>query len=339
MAGVDAGHPGVLREAALRGRRRGRRHRRARATTAGCRCRSATPAGSTRLTLAARAAVVDGELGWVHTVRSTTLDPAPPPAAYVAVSGGIFRDCTVARLRHRPLGRPGARSSRSTRPASRRGDDFFAELGDVATAQTAAHLRRRRHRGRVQHPLQPARATTSGSSCTAPPTASPPAGATARRCATSSRARAGRPARRATFFMDRLAAAFRAELTAFTEVVAGRDRVALHRRRRAGRGLDRRGSHPFPATAPPGADRRGPAMTTTPTTTATAPVTPNRAADRRRTDLLGCLRGARLGLPAHPEPGARRDARRRPCRHRVRPGRASCRPTPSRWPGCSQPTS
>ena len=36
-----------------------------------------------------------GELGRVHTVRSTTLDPAPPPAAYLAGSGGIFRDCSV----------------------------------------------------------------------------------------------------------------------------------------------------------------------------------------------------------------------------------------------------
>ena len=44
---------------------------------------------------AARAAVANGELGWVHTVRSTTLDPAPPPPAYIAVSGGIFRDCSV----------------------------------------------------------------------------------------------------------------------------------------------------------------------------------------------------------------------------------------------------
>ncbi len=44
---------------------------------------------------AARDAVRDGSLGRVHTVRSTTLDPAPPPAAYLAVSGGIFRDCAV----------------------------------------------------------------------------------------------------------------------------------------------------------------------------------------------------------------------------------------------------
>ncbi|SEC50686.1 Predicted dehydrogenase [Streptomyces sp. 3213] len=44
---------------------------------------------------AARRAVVSGELGALHTIRSTTLDPAPPPAAYVAASGGLFRDCTV----------------------------------------------------------------------------------------------------------------------------------------------------------------------------------------------------------------------------------------------------
>lgn len=45
--------------------------------------------------VAARDAVRSGELGRVHTVRSTTLDPAPPPAAYLAGSGGIFRDCSV----------------------------------------------------------------------------------------------------------------------------------------------------------------------------------------------------------------------------------------------------
>jgi myo-inositol 2-dehydrogenase/D-chiro-inositol 1-dehydrogenase len=45
--------------------------------------------------VAAREAVRRGELGRVHTVRSTTLDPAPPPADYLAASGGIFRDCSV----------------------------------------------------------------------------------------------------------------------------------------------------------------------------------------------------------------------------------------------------
>jgi myo-inositol 2-dehydrogenase/D-chiro-inositol 1-dehydrogenase len=45
--------------------------------------------------VAAREAVRRGELGRVHTVRSTTLDPAPPPADYLAASGGTFRDCSV----------------------------------------------------------------------------------------------------------------------------------------------------------------------------------------------------------------------------------------------------
>jgi myo-inositol 2-dehydrogenase / D-chiro-inositol 1-dehydrogenase len=37
---------------------------------------------------AAKAAVESGELGWINTVRSTTLDPEPPTPDYVAVSGG-----------------------------------------------------------------------------------------------------------------------------------------------------------------------------------------------------------------------------------------------------------
>lgn len=44
---------------------------------------------------AARELVTAGSPGRLHTVRSTTLDPAPPPAAYLAGSGGIFRDCSV----------------------------------------------------------------------------------------------------------------------------------------------------------------------------------------------------------------------------------------------------
>lgn len=44
---------------------------------------------------AARVAVESGELGFITTARSTTLDPAPPPMSYIAGSGGIFRDCAV----------------------------------------------------------------------------------------------------------------------------------------------------------------------------------------------------------------------------------------------------
>ncbi|MEU6975142.1 MULTISPECIES: Gfo/Idh/MocA family oxidoreductase [unclassified Streptomyces] len=44
---------------------------------------------------AARDAVLDGRLGRLHTVRAATSDPAPPPAAYLPQSGGLFRDCLV----------------------------------------------------------------------------------------------------------------------------------------------------------------------------------------------------------------------------------------------------
>ncbi len=36
-----------------------------------------------------------GSLGRLHTVRATTSDPAPPPAAYLPLSGGLYRDCLV----------------------------------------------------------------------------------------------------------------------------------------------------------------------------------------------------------------------------------------------------
>jgi myo-inositol 2-dehydrogenase / D-chiro-inositol 1-dehydrogenase len=42
-----------------------------------------------------RAAVVAGEVGDPHLVRITSRDPAPPPMAYVRVSGGIFLDMTI----------------------------------------------------------------------------------------------------------------------------------------------------------------------------------------------------------------------------------------------------
>ena len=63
---------------------------------------------------AAKRAVDDGSLGALHTVRSTTMDPAPPPMEYIAGSGGIFRDCAVhdfdvSALDHRAAGCPGVR--------------------------------------------------------------------------------------------------------------------------------------------------------------------------------------------------------------------------------------
>ncbi|MGW0554090.1 Gfo/Idh/MocA family protein [Streptomyces sp. NPDC002926] len=43
----------------------------------------------------AREVVRSGALGRLHTVRAITSDPTPPPAAYLPLSGGLYRDCLV----------------------------------------------------------------------------------------------------------------------------------------------------------------------------------------------------------------------------------------------------
>jgi myo-inositol 2-dehydrogenase/D-chiro-inositol 1-dehydrogenase len=40
-------------------------------------------------------AVAAGDLGDLHLVRITSRDPAPPPLAYIATSGGLFLDMTI----------------------------------------------------------------------------------------------------------------------------------------------------------------------------------------------------------------------------------------------------
>jgi len=44
---------------------------------------------------AVRDRVVSGDVGDVHLCRITSRDPAPPPIAYIEVSGGIFNDMTI----------------------------------------------------------------------------------------------------------------------------------------------------------------------------------------------------------------------------------------------------
>ncbi|WP_284744688.1 inositol 2-dehydrogenase [Amycolatopsis sp. RTGN1] len=39
--------------------------------------------------------VADGEIGTLRALRLTSRDPEPPPRAYVAASGGLFRDMTI----------------------------------------------------------------------------------------------------------------------------------------------------------------------------------------------------------------------------------------------------
>lgn len=80
-----------------------------------------------------REAVRSGELGVVHSIRATTHDQAPPPAAYVATSGGIFRDCSVHDfdIVRFVTGRE-ARTVYAV--GSNKGEPFFTEVGDVDTA-------------------------------------------------------------------------------------------------------------------------------------------------------------------------------------------------------------
>lgn len=79
---------------------------------------------------AARAAVRSGSLGRLHTVIACTLDPTPPDAAYVAGSGGIFRDCAVHDL---DILRwvTGQEVLEVSVTGANLGDDYIREAGDV----------------------------------------------------------------------------------------------------------------------------------------------------------------------------------------------------------------
>ncbi|MGW7043435.1 Gfo/Idh/MocA family protein [Streptomyces avermitilis] len=170
--------------------------------------------------VAARAAVASGELGALHTVRSTTLDPAPPPPAYVAASGGIFRDCSVHDF---DIIRwvTGREVVEVYATGGNRGADYIAAAGDADTTAavltlddgTLAVVSNSRHNARghdVRMELHGFRDSIAVGLEDRLPLRSVEPGTTFP---------AGTPH---DFFMDRFAAAYRAELTAFTEVVAGR---------------------------------------------------------------------------------------------------------------------
>lgn len=82
---------------------------------------------------AMRAAVTAGSLGWLHTLRSCTLDPAPPPAAYIPGSGGLFRDCVVHDIDGIRFV-TGREIVQAMAVGANRGADFFSASGDVDTA-------------------------------------------------------------------------------------------------------------------------------------------------------------------------------------------------------------
>jgi myo-inositol 2-dehydrogenase / D-chiro-inositol 1-dehydrogenase len=88
---------------------------------------------------AARAAVRSGSLGWLHTIRSTTFDAAPPPAGYITGSGGIFRDCAVHDF-DAIRWVSGREIVQVYAAGANRGEEFFRAAGDVDTACAALRM-------------------------------------------------------------------------------------------------------------------------------------------------------------------------------------------------------
>ncbi len=168
---------------------------------------------------AVRKAIAEGELGWVHTVRSTTLDPAPPPAAYLAVSGGIFRDCSIHDF-DAVRWVTGQEVVEVYATGSDRGDPVFADIGDVAFAATVLTLadgaRAVVSNSRYNARGHDVRMEVHGSVDSI--AAGLDEGLPLRSAQPGVTFPGGTPY---TFFMDRFADAFRGSLAAFTEVVAG----------------------------------------------------------------------------------------------------------------------
>lgn len=168
---------------------------------------------------AVQAAARRGDLGWLHTVRSTTHDPAPPPRDYVAASGGMYRDCGVHDfdalrwVTGREVGEVYA-------TGGNKGAGWFTEVGDVDTSGavltfddgTLGLVTNTRYNGRGYD----VRLEVHGSAD------SVAAGWEPRVPMRSLDADGFPPAAQPhRVFMDRFADAYRLEFEAFTEVVAG----------------------------------------------------------------------------------------------------------------------
>ena len=87
----------------------------------------------------ARRAYGAGELGWIHSLRAVTCDVAPPSVEFLRTSGGLFRDCSVHDfdilrwLTGEEIVEVYARGSN-------RGDPAIAEVGDVDTGLAVVTL-------------------------------------------------------------------------------------------------------------------------------------------------------------------------------------------------------
>ncbi|GAA4972955.1 Gfo/Idh/MocA family oxidoreductase [Kineococcus glutinatus] len=167
----------------------------------------------------AKRALDAGELGWLHALRAVTCDQTPPPVAFIATSGGLFRDCSVHDvdvirwLTGREVVEVVARGSNN-------GDPAIGGVGDVDSAAallvlddgTLATLGASRYNGAghdVRLELQGSRGSLvvgldeRSALRSAEPGVTFPAGTPH------------------TTFAERFADAYRAELAAFADLVAG----------------------------------------------------------------------------------------------------------------------
>jgi myo-inositol 2-dehydrogenase/D-chiro-inositol 1-dehydrogenase len=169
--------------------------------------------------LAAKADLAAGVLGYVHTVRSTTLDPAPPPEEYIRGSGGIFNDCAIHDFDSIRFV-TGQEVVEVYAVGATQGIDYIREAGDAETVTSVLTLS-----GGTIAVVSNSRANARGHDVRLEVLGSRDSVAAGlddrlplRSADPSVTFPAGVPW---DFFMDRLAPAFRAELRAFTEVVAG----------------------------------------------------------------------------------------------------------------------
>jgi myo-inositol 2-dehydrogenase/D-chiro-inositol 1-dehydrogenase len=148
------------------------------------------------------------------------MDPAPPPPAYVAASGGIFRDCAIHDFDavRWVVGREVVEVYAT---GSNRGDSFFADAHDVDTASalltfddgTLGVISNTRYNGQgydVRLELHGSAGSVAAGLDDGLPL----------RSADPQVRFPGGPAH--TFFMDRFAAAFENEISTFLAVAAGR---------------------------------------------------------------------------------------------------------------------
>ncbi len=162
-----------------------------------------------------RRKVRDGELGQVRRMHLVSADPAPPPAEFIATSGGIFRDLLIHDF---DLLRwiTGEEVQQVWATGSSRGASYFSEAGDVdeaiavitMTDGTMASIHGSRYNGAgydVRTEVAGTRSTVmAGLGARLPVSSSEPGEPIVRGPAWSQ-------------FADRFADAYAAELTAFLE--------------------------------------------------------------------------------------------------------------------------